>query len=162
MRNYIAISPYSRKLKNGNKNAKDYPYWEDLVDIIKKRSGMKVIQIGISGEEEISGVDEFKKDLKFEDLKRIIRDSVTWISVDNMIGHLGYYVKKPGIVIWGKSDPKIFGYSININLLKSEDFLRGDQFFIWEDEKYEKEVFVTAEQVYSSVEVFIDPSKDYI
>jgi hypothetical protein len=50
----IIIHPWSRKLRNGNKNPKDYPYWKELVKELVKEH--ELIQVGEEGEERL--VDE--------------------------------------------------------------------------------------------------------
>lgn len=141
----IVISPFSKPLRNGKKNAKNYPYWKSLIEILLSR-GDKSIQVGIEGEENLNtGV--FLKNLPLRDLKNLIQSCDLWISVDNFMNHLGTWVEKKGIVIFGKSDPKIFGYEQNINVLKDKKYLRDNQFYYWEEEEYNKDVFVSPETI---------------
>ena len=113
MKDYILISPYSRKLRNGKENPKNYPYWKELVSLLKKND-FYIIQTGISGESVIEGVDEVRFNLKLKDLKELILNSFIYISVDNFFQHYASSLKKRGIVLWSKSDPNIFGYDFNI------------------------------------------------
>ena len=43
-----------------------------------------------------------------------------FISIDSWAGHAGHAVGKKGIVLWGETDPKHFGYKTNINIEKAE------------------------------------------
>ncbi len=147
----IIISPYSKQLRNGKNNPKNYPFWKQVVKQIKSEIDCEIIQIGVYGEKKIKGIDKIIFDSNFTTLKEIILSSDVWISVDNAINHLGAYLKKPGIVIFGKSSLKIFGYEQNINLIKDEKFLRENQFQTWEEEKFEKKVFIPAERVVQAV-----------
>jgi len=135
----IVLSLFSRKLRNGNRNPKDYHWANELTELLNKN--YHTIQIGITGEPSI-GAKEVVLDKTMQDLTNIILDCDVWISVDNFLPHMMNCVGKPGVVIWGKSDPKIFGYKQNMNILKSDEFLRKNQFDIWENESYDEKVFV--------------------
>jgi hypothetical protein len=141
----IIISPWSRPLKNGERNPKNYPYWEDLVKLIKDR-GIYTIQVGIEGEKPI-GCDELQFNRKLDDLRIILDDCRSWISVDNFFPHFVNLYGKPGIVIWGQSDPEIYGYKQNINILKDRSFLRPLQFDIWESCSCRDDCWVKPEEV---------------
>ncbi len=141
----IIISPFSRPLRSGKRNPKNYPYWKELIELLRSQ-GYKIIQIGVEGEEDLK-VDQFLKNKSFKDLKKLLKKVDFWISVDNFMNHFGSMVKKKGIVIFGKSDPEIFGYKQNINILKDRKYLRKDQFDIWEKENFEEEVFVLPEEI---------------
>jgi len=54
----IIISPYSKKLMSGKNNPKNYPYWKELIRLIKE----PIVQVGIEGEDQL--VDDFRKALK--------------------------------------------------------------------------------------------------
>ena len=150
----IIISPYSKKLRNtDNENPKNYPFWHDVVFLLKEKD-YKIIQIGIEGEERIGNTDEFLVSLPFDELKEKLKDCFVWISVDNMINHLGAFIKKPGICLFGFSDPRIYGYEQNVNLLKDRKYLRKDQFGLWESIEYNQEVFVEPQEVVEAVEWF--------
>ncbi|MFW5889425.1 MAG: glycosyltransferase [Bacillota bacterium] len=146
----IVISPYSKNinLNNNDKkiNAKNYPYWEEVVSLLKTE-GYNIIQIGVDGEKQIKGVNEFKINLSITDLKNLLINTKCFIAVDNMTGHLGASVGKEGIVIFGKSDPNIFGHPSNINLLKDRKYLRKNQFDFWLNEPYDPNVFVEPQVV---------------
>ena len=53
----IIISPFSRVLRNGKPNPKNYPYWPELIKLLREKN-MCVVQVGFKGEEELPGVDE--------------------------------------------------------------------------------------------------------
>jgi len=137
----IIISPYSKELRNGKNNPKNYPYWEELISLIKE----PIIQVGIEGEKQL--VEDFRKNLSLEELKKLIIECRIWISVDSFFQHFAWNCEKPGIVIWGQSDPIIFGHSENINLLKDRSYLREKQFWWWEQCEYKKDAFVKPAEV---------------
>ena len=138
----IVISPYSRKLRNGKKNPKDYPYWNELVFELRKKHFF-VVQIGVSGEDLIQGVDEVQFDKTYKEIEELLKGCYTFISVDNLLPHLAHAIKKSGIVIFARSNPKIFGYGENANFLKDTKYLRNDQFGTWEECDYIEESFIS-------------------
>lgn len=98
-----------------------------------------LVQIGIDGEPQL--VPDFRKGLALTAIKQLVRECKTWVSVDSFLPHLAHHEKKPGIVIWARSDPRIFGYEENENIIKSYDYLRANQFGMWEEETYIPEAF---------------------
>jgi hypothetical protein len=147
----IIISPYSQKLRNGKKNPKNYPHWNTLVRLLNK--DFHTIQIGRSGESVLKNVSEVKFDLKLKEIEELVKSCYTWISVDSFLPHLVNSMenKKTGIVLWSQSDPNIFGYDYNINILKSRLYLRPFQFDIWENAKTEPLSYFSPEQVYGII-----------
>lgn len=147
MRKFILISPYSKMLRDGTYNAKNYPWWPVVIADLKK--DFDVVQVGIK--EETPLVDDFRPNLKLKEVAQLVEECFVWISVDNFLPHLAHLIEKPGIVIWGISDPNIFGYKENKNLLKSKKYLRENQFFVWEGVKHNPDVFVSPEVVIKAV-----------
>lgn len=137
----IIIHPYAKQLINGGKNPKNYPYWKELIALIKE----PIVQIGIEGEEQL--VDDFKKNLPIKDLCKLLKECRTWIGVDSFFQHLAWSKNKKGIVLWSVSDPLIFGHPENINLLKSRDYLAKNQFLWWDFTEYNGDAFVKPEEV---------------
>jgi ADP-heptose:LPS heptosyltransferase len=137
----IIISPWAKKLRNGKNNPKNYPWWKELVSLIDE----PIVQVGVDEEEQL--VEDFRKNLSITELETLINSSRTWISVDSFFQHLAWDLGKPGIVLWGQSDPNIFGHSENINLLKNRKYLREKQFWWWEQCEYNADAFVTPEEV---------------
>jgi|GEM_PF-683242 hypothetical protein len=148
----LIISPYSKPLKNGRKNAKNYPFWPELVAQLQQNN-CKITQVGVAGEDVITGVTSTVFNSPLKDLIPIIHSADTWISVDNFFPHFCALVaRKPGIVLWGKSDPRIFGHILNINLLKGRHYLKPEQFRWWDDEPFNPEVFVAPEIVVTTLQ----------
>jgi ADP-heptose:LPS heptosyltransferase len=137
----IIISPWAQKLRNGKNNPKNYPWWKELVSLINE----PIVQVGIDGEEQL--VEDFRKNLSLEELKSLINSCQTWISVDSFFQHLAWDLGKPGIVLWGQSDPNIFGHPENINLLKDRKYLREKQFWWWEQCDYKSDSFVSPDVI---------------
>jgi ADP-heptose:LPS heptosyltransferase len=142
----ILISPYSKPLRTGGNNPKNYPFWQE---VLKGLNGEKVLQIGLPDEKKIC--KEFYFPPTLGRVKELLLECDTWVSVDNFLPHVAHHVKKPGVVIFGQSDPNIFGYHENINLLKSREYLRKDQFLMWEQCEYKTDAFVDPEVVLESI-----------
>ena len=140
----ILISPYSKKLRNGKMNSKNYPYWKELIKLINSDN---IIQLGVN--EEIQLVKDFRKNLSLKDIKLLIQQCDCWLSVDNFFPHLAHHVGKSGIVIWGYSDPNIFGYPENLNILKDRSLLRKNQFDIWESCEFNPNVFLSPQIIFN-------------
>jgi ADP-heptose:LPS heptosyltransferase len=149
----ILISPYARVLPENKCNPKNFPYWENTIKLIKaKIPNAQIVQIGKEGEAVLEGVDRTVFGLGPKNLLELAQKSDAWLSVDSFFQHFCSYYKIPnGIVIFSQSDPKIFGYPRNTNLLKDRKYLRpgADQFLYWwrEGTVYKEEAFVSAETV---------------
>jgi hypothetical protein len=137
----VIIAPYAQKLRNDKNNPKNYPWWPELISMIKE----PIIQIGVEGETQL--VDDFRKNLTMDQLKHLVLECSTWIAVDSFFQHFAWDLNKPGIVLWGQSDPLIFGHPENTNLLKDRKYLREKQFWWWEQCEYNAEAFVRPEEV---------------
>lgn len=137
----IIISPFAKKLRNEQENPKNYPYWQELVSLIDE----PMVQVGVTGETQL--VNDFRKDLSLKELENLVLQCRTWISVDSFFQHFCWNLKKPGIVIFGQSDPLIFGHPENINLLKDRSYLREKQFWLWEQAIYKPESFIEPAEI---------------
>lgn len=149
----VIISPYSKPLRppqDKQTNPKNYPYWKEVIAALRAQ-GIRTIQVGAGGEKPI-GADEIKLGLSFSDLKKLLEASSTWASVDNFFNHFATYHKKRGVAIFGRSDPNIFGYSENINLLRDRACLREKQFWMWEQDTFRADVFVGPEIVVNAIQ----------
>ena len=132
----IIIAPYAQKLRTGKLNPKNYPYWKELIAQIDE----PIIQVGVEGEEQL--VENFLIDQPIDELRKLIQTCRTWIGVDSFFQHLAWDEGKKGIVLWGPSDPLIFGHPENINLLKDRSHLVNNQFMWWEATEHQNERFV--------------------
>ena len=144
----IIISPYSKKLRNGKNNPKNYPYFKELIALIDE----PIVQIGVEGEDQL--VEDFRKNLSLTDLTTLVNECSTWISVDSFFQHFCWDLGKPGIVLWGQSDPNIFGHPENINLLKNRKYLREKQFWIWEQCEFREDCWVSPKEIFKQLNIY--------
>jgi len=146
----VIISPYSQTLRSGKENPKNYPFFEEVLKSIKDLN-FQITQIGRKDEIRLPYIKEFKMGLAFKDLKKLILDHDFWISVDNFLPHFCNTFNSRGIVLFSKSDPIIFGYNHNINLLKDRKYLRPNQFNSWDECNYDLDAFISPSLVVSTI-----------
>jgi len=137
----ILIHPFAKPLIKGGINPKNYPYWKELIGLIKE----PIVQIGVEGEEQL--VPDFRKNLSIPELRQLIKDCRVWIGVDSFFQHLAWSEGKPGIVLWSVSDPLIFGHPENHNLLVSRKHLAPNQFLWWDYTAFDENKFVKPSEV---------------
>ena len=113
-------------------NAKSYPFWAEFLALVPEHK-----------------VKEIKSILSEKEIIDLINWCDVYITIDSFVPHLVAYHKlnKKGVVIFGKSDPLIFGYPANINLLKDRKNLRPDQFRWWNDQVWCPNDFVSPEEI---------------
>jgi len=146
----IILAPWAKKMRNGKQHPKDYPYWQDVI----KEISLPIVQVGVEGEVQL--VDDFRKNLSLTELSELVKECKTWISVDSFFQHFCWDLGKPGIVIWGQSDPNIFGHPENINLLKDRKYLRDKQFWWWEQCEFKEEAFVEPSIVIDTIKTVLE------
>jgi ADP-heptose:LPS heptosyltransferase len=144
----ILISPFSRPLRNKEENPKNYVYWKELVNLLEEKD--KIVQIGYPTETRL--VKDFRSGLSLKGVSKLVDECGFWVSVDNMLQHMAYHVKKRGVVLWGVSNPNLFGYKENLNVLKDVSFLRPKQFETWEQITMNRDAFVEPEKVMQLIE----------
>jgi ADP-heptose:LPS heptosyltransferase len=140
----ILISAWSRLTTDNLSSPKNYPHWDKVIAGLRA-AGHEVHQLACSGEQGL-GVKR-SDNLTFPVLTTLLRECDTWISVDNFFPHMAWTLKEPGVVIFGLSDPLIFGHTENINLLKDRRYLRDKQFWLWSQCKADPSAFVGPEIV---------------
>jgi ADP-heptose:LPS heptosyltransferase len=129
MNNNILIAPYSKTLLNRTDNPKNYPYWPELIDLLKNE-GYITTQI-IYDKEAPLNTNDFVLNPSVETLTSLIKNCNFFVCVDTYLQHMAKHYNKYGVVLWALSDPNVFGYSNNINILKSREYLRTNQFNTW-------------------------------
>lgn len=140
----ILIAPYAQRLRNGNENPKNYPYWPELIRLLEAQ-GETIIQVGVTGEKQL--VDTFLVNKPINALRLLLVDCRTWIAVDSFFQHLAWDQGKSGTVLWGQSDPVIFGHSENVNKFRSKNYFRPNQFLTWEQCEYKQDAFLYPSEI---------------
>lgn len=150
MDNKIIIAPFAKGMRNGEAHPKNYPYWAQLIQLLKEMN-YNIIQIGVDGE--IKLTEDFRKNLNLKQLEELVNECYTWISVDSFFQHFCWDLGKRGIVLFGQSDPNIFGHPENINLLKDRKYLREKQFWMWEQCTFNPDAFVKPDIVIGALKL---------
>lgn len=153
----ILISPWSKTTTEGP-SPKNYPYWPQVVQQLRANRH-KVHQVSCKGEPDVDGCDQRSDNLPLTEIEDLIRACDTFISVDTFFQHLAWSIGEPGVVIFGMSDPVIFGHSLHLNLLKSSKYLREQQFWLWSQERPNPAAFVTPEHVVAATLLSISKRK---
>lgn len=155
-RKKIIFAPYPKPRTDGKMNAKSYPYWQEVVDELSV--DFKLIQIVhgnehpfVASSKNCPNEVEHLMHVKFKEIEHLVEMSDTFLCVDNYLQHVGHYVGNTGVVLFGPSDPKLFGYSDNVNLFASEKYFRPHQFQTWNEWEYRKDAFVGPDVVISAV-----------
>lgn len=153
----IIISPFAKRIREherveelrGTPHPKNYPFWKELIPMINEH----IVQVGVEGEEQL--VSDFRKNLSLKELEKLVHECKTWISVDSFFQHFCWDLGKRGIVLWGQSDPIIFGHPENVNLLKDRKYLREHQFWMWEQTRADPNHFVKPDVVINALKEFL-------
>lgn len=148
----ILIAPFSKPLNTKKENPKNYPYWQKLIELLKQKYILTQI---VFGNEPKLDTNFYIYNPKLTELETILTNHHTWLSVDTYLQHIANYIDKQGIVIWGQSDPLIFGHRSNLNLLKDRKYLRENQYGLWKDCEYNEDVFMQPEVVYNEIVKFL-------
>ena len=142
----ILYAPFAARAPSlkGQPSPKDYPHPKELA-ILLHRNGHSVVQVGGGQDEQVT--PDFRKDLPFKEVGELINNFSTAICVDSYLQHHCWYLGKKAIVLWGMSDPEIFGHKEHTNLLQDRKYLRSNQFDLYYTNQYCSEAFVPPERV---------------
>lgn len=144
----ILIQPYAAMPKDATelgKNPKDWPYFDKLIEAMPQHEWL---QIGF-GNKPIKGAKEVVANRK--GVIALIEECDTWISVDTWLQHVATLTcRKRGIVLFSRSEPKMFGHPQNINLLKSQMYVQSP-YAPWLAANYSAAAFVSVEKVIEAV-----------
>ena len=149
----LLLSPYAQVMRNGKRNPKNYPFFSELIKMLED-AGHTIIQIGRKNEEQL--VKDFRSDLPLKELRKLLEEVDLFITIDSFLPHMAKHYGKKGIVIFSKSDPLIFGYPENMNVLKDRKHLRERQFDIWETEEYDEKAFIEPKIIFDSISSYIN------
>jgi ADP-heptose:LPS heptosyltransferase len=135
---------------NGQPSPKDYPFARELAQLLE--NDYELVQVGGNGDEQVA--KDFRPNLSFIELGKLIDESQTGICVDSYLQHYYWYRNRKSIVIFGISDPIIFGHPENLNLLKDRANLRPNQFDLYYTSDYKPEAFVSPNEILDSLTEF--------
>lgn len=160
MKQCFLISPFSSWLPNGKDNPKNYPYWQEVIDLLLKHN-IKIIQIGADKSKPFNNISQYYYNLSYQEILQLLQSTDLWLAVDNFLQHLARFTEplKNGVVIWGPSNPSLFGYEDNLNLYKDKKYFRIHQFATWFDVIFDLEGWIEPEKVVDSTLEFYKKQK---
>jgi len=145
----ILIHAHAQRLRNGMVNPKNYPHWPELLRLL---GAAEVVQVGVTGDEAF--VPDFRTGLPLRDIRALLLACDYWISVDSFLPHMAFHAAKQGVVLWSLSDPRHFGYAVNLNILRDRSLLRRHQFRIWEEQSCLPSAWLDAPAVAAKIGVW--------
>lgn len=148
----ILFAPFAERQPwlNGSPSPKSYPWPKELATLLSKEDHL--VQVGGNGDEQVT--DDFRKNLSFLEVGKLIHESRTGICVDSYLSHYYWFLSRRAIVVFSVSDPVIFGHTENLNLLKDRKYLRENQFDLYYSNQVNPQAFVTPEEVIKSLREF--------
>jgi len=127
---------------------KTYPFWEELVVELEKIQ--PVVQLVRAGDKDL--VADVRRTYSPVDMAELMTQCSCWVSIDTFIPKFSRFFNKRGVVIFGPTDPLVFGFPENINLLKDRSYIRPDPDAPWgDDEVNDPEKFVSVDVVVNAV-----------
>ena len=107
----VLICPSSDSPRKEMSTAK----WEALIDKLKP-AGMGVVQVGRLSERYIRGAYSLLGLTKPRELAALIRHFDVVVTSDSFIMHAAKLCGVPAVVLWGPTDPRIYGYAGQFHL----------------------------------------------
>ena len=116
---YGGTSPLSqqKKLETMRKNYPTEQAIEFITEFRRKYPTIGILNFGLQSELKIEGCLDCAG-LPYILFPHVLKKAVTFVAIDSCLQHMSAIagVRKQGIVLWGASSPKVFGYDHNINL----------------------------------------------
>ena len=149
-RKKVAIFPFAAN--NGlvtGETPKAWPYFKELVEMLSAK-GVECHQFCAS--EPTEYCDTVFRNTPLSKLHAKVKEYDTFVSVDSFYQHMNHCGdKKIGVVIFTVSDPKIYGYPYNKNILKDEKYLRNNQYLLYRYEDLNRNACPEPHAVFEAV-----------
>lgn len=114
-----SVSPYNQPNQPSPQHRiiKDYPkeLAEELVQEIKKKYDIQVVNMHLPNENPIEGTLEIK--LNYRQWFALLTQAETFVGIDSTLQHAGAALGKKGIILWGGTHPKMYGYNMHTNIM---------------------------------------------
>ncbi len=91
--------------------------WVEVVRWLKGR-GYAVIQLGVVFEQSVAGAVKFMGRTSIQQALALFRFAHGFIGVDSVFNHATSIASLPGVVLFGATTPRIWGYKHNVNIYK--------------------------------------------
>jgi ADP-heptose:LPS heptosyltransferase len=83
-----------------------------------------------------------------------------FVAIDSFLPHLAHLRKKRGVVLWGPSDPKIYGYPEHVHLHAVPSRFRPDQFGRWEGHPADPVAFADPVKVSQVINIIFNTEEE--
>lgn len=126
-KNPVIIHITSRCSKN-----QEWPL-ENWSQLVKEMPENTFLQIGMPDEECVPGTIDLRGKTSFREAAALIKSARSFVGINSVFSHVTNAFLTPGVVLFGASQPDIWGHSNNINLYIPErcspciDLLRGSK-----------------------------------
>ena len=108
--NPIQFQPFS---KGNEKKNWFINRWQEL---IKRNNQFSFLQVGLADETYISGCIDLRGKLSIRESIALQKYCKLFIGVDSFLNHATNFTRTKGVIIFGRSRPKIWGYKENVNI----------------------------------------------
>lgn len=117
----ILIQPYGGRMNfNEREVLTDNKNWfkEEWEEVVKELTiSFDVVQVGGLKEDPIKGITTYLMGAtNIRQTIALVKNSLTFVTVDSFLNHVGPAVDKSGVVLFGRSNPYIYGHDLNRNI----------------------------------------------
>ena len=104
-------------IETRSETSKDWAFrnWDKLIDLLKEK--YQCIQIGGQHEYEVDNAPSLIGNTNLRELFALVNNCTAFISSDTVTSHIGAALRKKGVVLWGPTDPKEWGYDLHKNIV---------------------------------------------
>ena len=95
--------------------------WERVVREVKKAEDCTFIQVGLEGEKRVRGAINLLGKTTVAQAVALVKHAKIFVGVDSFLNHATNATGTPGVVLFGASNPAVWGHDRNINLFTSAD-----------------------------------------
>lgn len=121
---YFPISPKSIIISTGSQSPrKKWPIenWIKLTKKIKLSTKIPIVQVGLDIDEKIPGVIDIRGKTQPKHVLALLENAILSITVDSFLVHGSAWAQIPSIVLWGPTDPRVFGYDYHLNIVANSE-----------------------------------------
>ena len=95
-------------------------YWQEVVAILVSK-GFTVVQVGLPMEQPIDGAVNLLGKWDLRTIINFLSLADAFINIDSLLNHIGYGWRVKGVVLFGRTDPNIFGHEdFHLNLINTK------------------------------------------
>jgi ADP-heptose:LPS heptosyltransferase len=87
-------------------------------DVVKSMPGYTFIQLGVISEAKVEGVVDLRGKTSIRQAMALIEHCISFVGVNSSLSHVTNVFGIPGVVLFGPSNPEIWGHDNNINIYK--------------------------------------------